>query len=93
MFFICWRGEAGRPAGGAIDAGATVCACFGVGAKTLMAAIGAGTATTVEAIGKLLGAGTNCGSCVPELRQLLTRHARISETVPERVPAPESDAA
>ena len=25
-----------------------------------------------EAIGKLLRAGTNCGSCIPELQELLT---------------------
>ena len=55
--------------------GRTVCACFGVGLRTLEDAIRENRLTSVDAIGKLLKAGTNCGSCVPELRQLLVDNA------------------
>ena len=47
-----------------------VCACFGVGQKTLKKAIAAGAAS-VEALGLSLKAGTHCGSCLPELKALL----------------------
>jgi len=49
----------------------TVCACFGTSLRTLIAAIAARQLTTVAQIGSLLRAGTNCGSCVPELRAAL----------------------
>ncbi len=55
---------------GRVDAGATVCACFSVGVNTILAGI-AGGMVSVEAIGAALQAGTNCGSCKPELRGLL----------------------
>jgi len=61
---------AGLPAGDQEDAGATVCSCFSVGRNTLAKAIRAG-ATTPEQLGECLQAGTNCGSCVPELRALI----------------------
>ncbi len=62
---------AGHPGGSRGDPGPTVCACFNVGARTIAAAIASGTATSVEAVGALLGAGTNCGSCRPEIGALL----------------------
>jgi assimilatory nitrate reductase catalytic subunit len=64
----------GRTAFGAADAGPTVCACFGVGLRTLTAAIENEAAMTVEAIGRTLRAGTNCGSCLSELRELIAAH-------------------
>ncbi len=51
------------------DAGPLVCACFGVPLNTIQAAINAGAATP-EAIGAATKAGTNCGSCLPELRRM-----------------------
>ncbi len=56
------------------SAGPMVCACFQVSADRIRAAITFGEATSVEAIGALLKAGTNCGSCIPELKGFL-RHA------------------
>lgn len=53
------------------QAGPIVCACFGVGLKTIADAIANGTATNVEAIGTALKAGTNCGSCIPEIKRLI----------------------
>ena len=59
--------------------GPMICACFGVGAETVQAAVDGGTARTVAEIGALLRAGTNCGSCLPELKRMVA-HARRSHT-------------
>ena len=64
---------AGRPGGGQRDCGRIVCACFGVGLNTLTTAIRERGLATPEAIGTTLKAGTNCGSCLPELRQLIAQ--------------------
>lgn len=61
---------AGRTAADQPDPGATVCACFGVGKNTLLTVIAKG-ANTVEALGHQTCAGTNCGSCKPELASLI----------------------
>lgn len=57
------------------DAGPTVCACFSVGRNTLLAAIREQGLATVEAVGAALSAGSNCGSCQPEIRLLLEEAA------------------
>ncbi|HEY0490154.1 MAG TPA: molybdopterin-dependent oxidoreductase, partial [Telluria sp.] len=62
---------AGRAPGKAIDAGPTVCACFGVGRNTLCNAIRVHKLTQVDQVTACLKAGGNCGSCVPELKTLL----------------------
>ena len=49
----------------------TVCACFGTSLKALSGAIATRRLTTVAEIGAALRAGTNCGSCIPELTALL----------------------
>ncbi|MBI1425454.1 MAG: molybdopterin-dependent oxidoreductase [Gammaproteobacteria bacterium] len=61
----------GKPPSETEDAGRVICACFQVGVKTIQQAIEQKGLDSVEAIGELLKAGTNCGSCVPELRKLL----------------------
>ena len=61
---------AGRAVGAVRDEGPTICVCHGVCRSRIDAAIVNGD-TTVEALGRSLKAGTNCGSCIPELRQLL----------------------
>jgi len=61
---------AGIPIEGAADEGAIVCVCFQVGAARIAAAAAA-CRHSVEGIGRQLGAGTNCGSCIPEIRRLL----------------------
>ncbi len=58
----------GRNPGGG-GAGPTVCACFGVGLNAIRVAFTAGAATAEE-IGLQLKAGTNCGSCLPEIRRI-----------------------
>jgi assimilatory nitrate reductase catalytic subunit len=62
---------AGRAGTGQPDEGALVCACLGVGITTVLRGIASQKLMTVEAIGQALGAGTNCGSCRPELQALL----------------------
>ena len=52
------------------SAGPVVCACHGVGADAIAATI-AGGAGSVEAVGAACKAGTNCGSCIPEIRKML----------------------
>jgi assimilatory nitrate reductase catalytic subunit len=61
---------AGRPSLDG-DTGPTVCACFGVGRRTIQKCIREQSCTTPKQIGARLKAGTNCGSCVPELRRLI----------------------
>lgn len=65
---------AGHPGGDRPDEGSTICACFGVGLNTILAAISDGRALTVAALGESLRAGTNCGACRPELKALIDRH-------------------
>jgi assimilatory nitrate reductase catalytic subunit len=56
------------PAGA--DQGPIVCACFGVGFNRIVEVILGENLRSVEAIGRQLKAGTNCGSCMPELRRI-----------------------
>jgi assimilatory nitrate reductase catalytic subunit len=62
----------GRPADPSADVGRIICACHAVGEKTIRKAIAVHNLDSVAAIGKCLKAGTNCGSCQPELKQILT---------------------
>ena len=52
------------------DKGPLVCACFGVCKGSIEHAIENG-AQTPAAIGAAIKAGTNCGSCVPEIRKMI----------------------
>jgi bacterioferritin-associated ferredoxin len=42
-----------------------------VGLATIRDALQSGKATSVEGIGAALRAGTNCGSCLPELKRIV----------------------
>ncbi|WP_379069017.1 molybdopterin-dependent oxidoreductase [Mesorhizobium sp. UC22_110] len=59
------RSPAATPAAGRI-----VCSCFNVGVNQLADAVSAGC-RSLEAIGRELGAGTNCGSCRSEIRTII----------------------
>jgi assimilatory nitrate reductase catalytic subunit len=61
---------AGRASAGMVDDGAIVCACFSVGVNALTRAIEAGAQSVAE-LGERTCAGTNCGSCRPELAAFL----------------------
>ena len=63
--------------GDAADRGGEICACFGVSCASVETAIVQGAAT-FDAVGAVTRAGTNCGSCRPEIRALL-RAARLRE--------------
>jgi len=69
-----------RSADGLPDAGPIVCACFGVGLNAIRGALASGAAASVDEIGKALRAGTNCGSCLPELRRIVQgcSHERVA---------------
>ncbi len=62
----------GKSADGLAGAGPIVCACFAVGRTTIFDAIAAGARNATE-IGVQLKAGTNCGSCVPELTRMIAQ--------------------
>jgi len=68
----------GKPPVEAEVGGHIVCACFGVGEKQILNAIENQGCDSVDAIGRALQAGTNCGSCIPELQVLLQNQSKQS---------------
>jgi assimilatory nitrate reductase catalytic subunit len=73
----------GKSTDGMADPGPVICACFGVGLNVIRDALASGAAANVEDIGKALRAGTNCGSCLPELKKIVSqqvKHERIPQT-------------
>jgi assimilatory nitrate reductase catalytic subunit len=62
----------GKPLQGLASTGPVVCACFGVGRNTICDTIAAGARSPAE-IGARVKAGTNCGSCIPELKRLIAQ--------------------
>ncbi len=69
----------GKPTDGLADPGPMICACFGVGLNVIREAIASGAAVSVEDIGTALRAGTNCGSCLPELKRIV-HDERVAQT-------------
>jgi assimilatory nitrate reductase catalytic subunit len=67
----------GKSIDGLASAGPIVCACFGVGRTTICDAIAAGAGSAAE-IGVQLKAGTNCGSCIPELKRLIAQAGAVA---------------
>ena len=57
------------------DIGAIICSCWEVGTKQISAAIQKGN-DSVQALGAELRCGTQCGSCIPELKQLLEQNSK-----------------
>jgi len=71
----------GAPGAAAQSAsGRTICACFGVGLHTLHNAIASRRLTSLAEIGAALRAGTNCGSCIPEINAILSHAHTESAT-------------
>ena len=62
----------GKPTDGLASTGPVVCACFGVGRNTICDAVASGARSAGE-LGLRLKAGTNCGSCLPELKRLIAQ--------------------
>ncbi|WP_297105682.1 nitrate reductase [uncultured Devosia sp.] len=69
---------AGRPGADRPDGGAIVCSCMGVGVNTITEAVTRHGCTTVEAVGALTRAGTNCGSCRAEIRGIVDANRLIA---------------
>jgi assimilatory nitrate reductase catalytic subunit len=72
------RAMVGGP--GIAASGPVVCACFGVGLAAIHDALTSRKAASVDGIGSALRAGTKCGSCLPELRTIVSRNEMAHET-------------
>jgi assimilatory nitrate reductase catalytic subunit len=70
---------AGRTAQGG-DASPIVCSCHGVRRARIEVAIDGG-ALDLDAIGAACAAGTNCGSCRPEIKGILHAHQRLPAVI------------
>jgi assimilatory nitrate reductase catalytic subunit len=64
----------GRSGEGLAEQGPAVCVCFGIGRLAIEEAVAKGSATVAD-VGCAIRAGTNCGSCVPELRAIIDERA------------------
>lgn len=53
-----------------VDLGNIICSCFNVGEQKIKKCLKDGAKTTDD-IGKMCEAGTNCGSCLPEMQKLI----------------------
>jgi assimilatory nitrate reductase catalytic subunit len=69
----------GRSSDGLAETGPLICACYGVGLAAIRNAIATGKTASVADIGRTLRAGTNCGSCVAELRAIIKDVAKTAE--------------
>ncbi len=65
----------GRAPGRPAEASPLVCACRGVRATRIQAAVDAG-AGSVDAVAEATGAGSSCGSCRPEIARLIGDRAK-----------------
>jgi len=59
------------------DKGTIVCSCFQIGSKQIEKAV-AGGVCSVEGLGAQLKCGTNCGSCLPELKHFIPTITELS---------------
>ncbi|UHM90136.1 nitrate reductase [Rahnella victoriana] len=69
---------AGRTARDTPPAGAMICSCFSVGEIRIVQAVQQGC-HNVQQLGETLKCGTNCGSCIPELKNIIARQ-RVTQT-------------
>jgi assimilatory nitrate reductase catalytic subunit len=67
---------AGRMYDATAAEGPKICACFGVTRDAIRHGVTTHRLSSVQQIGVLLRAGTNCGSCIPELEEIL-RDVRV----------------
>ena len=61
------------------DKGAIICSCFSIGFRQIETAVANGSCLSVDAVGALLKAGTNCGSCRSEIRQIVEKFGTSDE--------------
>jgi assimilatory nitrate reductase catalytic subunit len=65
---------AGSVGGAPHNEGKMLCSCFQITEARIEQAIVRDGCATTAAVGNALKAGTNCGSCLPEIKQMLLRH-------------------
>ncbi len=70
---------AGRPASGYVDPGALVCSCMSVGKNIIIETITQQGCTSAADVGKQCRAGTNCGSCVGQINELIAEYAPLTQ--------------
>jgi assimilatory nitrate reductase catalytic subunit len=58
-----------------VEVESVICACFGVGLSAIRDALASGAVRDIGDIATILRAGSNCGSCLPELKKII-RHQR-----------------
>ncbi|HEX4501119.1 MAG TPA: nitrate reductase [Scandinavium sp.] len=63
----------------ATPTGAMICSCFSVGEAQIVEAIGQGC-HNVQQLGMKLKCGTNCGSCIPELKNIIADRISLQAT-------------
>jgi assimilatory nitrate reductase catalytic subunit len=68
----------GRAPLDAISEGRIVCSCFQVGIDRIAAAIQREGISDTTTLGRRLQCGTNCGSCLPELREIIAHERRLA---------------
>lgn len=68
---------AGTAGKGKASAGATICSCFTVGELTIADAVRQGC-SSVQQLGAKLKCGTNCGSCIPELKKIIAEQMSLN---------------
>lgn len=66
---------AGKPPGPIEDIGDIICSCHGVGHKQIEACVNALEFASADLVGQKTLAGTNCGSCIPEINAIIHRKA------------------
>ena len=76
-----WRALFGGGQPETVHSEQPVCACFGVGRASILAAIREHGLQTTREIGVRVNAGTNCGSCLPELSAILREFTAESATL------------
>jgi assimilatory nitrate reductase catalytic subunit len=72
----------GRPGNGE-SGGRLVCSCFGIDAPRIAEAVRQGGLKHPRQVGAALKAGTNCGSCIPEIQALIEAMER-EQTPPKQ---------
>jgi assimilatory nitrate reductase catalytic subunit len=68
----------GRVPSHAVSEGRVVCSCFQVGIERIRAAIRRDGIADTASLGRRLQCGTNCGSCLPELREIIAHERRLA---------------
>jgi assimilatory nitrate reductase catalytic subunit len=68
----------GRPPTAMPSEGPIVCSCFQVGRARIAETVRRERIADLAALGRRLQCGTNCGSCLPELREIIAHERRLA---------------